>query len=215
MFRGVYVQYLWHFTKCNTNAADKKKKSRLQSPKLYSEIWTFSISTSASGTWLRSDRRLNKVPLGNRRPVAPKYCCCHEWTHLTPKADGWVTASGECWLMLPMLQLCGVRRRAPPLAPPPHQRRFVYKGTSTVFHVNLIKPPWLDQKSNLKKKKISVQASSMNQGAIAACLASAGRRRPFPAVASVPVEGVRNELDVAFAPVQTAEVGCVSKTPNV
>lgn len=58
-----------------------------------------------SVTWVRSERAENcatpaAAALGNRCPAAPRltdpnYCCWHEPRHLTPKADGWVAASGE------------------------------------------------------------------------------------------------------------------------
>lgn len=118
MFCGVYVQYLWHFTNV-MNAADKTnpvwnvfnctlKCEHPPAPHLHllhdwglTEGWEMCHWGSIGGKQVACGCVVNGSQLLLLR-------------HWMPKAAGWVTASGERWLMLPILQLRDVSGRAPP-----------------------------------------------------------------------------------------------------
>lgn len=186
MFCGVYVQYLWHFTNV-MNAADKEIPSEMSSI----VHWNVNIRQLhicicyMTEVWQKAEKCAT-ASVGNRWPaaarlMAPNYCCwdtgCRrllaEWLRVA-SVDG-------CYRFRSFV-MSEVARH--------HQGKSASKGTSTVFHVHLIKPPWLDQKSNLKKKL----CSSLLDGSGPRFLrASLWCGRPFPAVTSATVDGVSNE----------------------
>lgn len=177
MFCGVYVQYLWHFTNVTWMLQTKKKKSRLKRLQLYTEMWTSSSSTSASVTWLRSDRRLKNVPLGEQRwetgglrlrgyrlPVTAAHM---SWDigHRRLMAE-WLQVASVDWCS----QFCSlrdVRRRAPPSEQVCVERHL--NSVSCSFN----QATMAGSDKQLKKKKTLFKPPRWIRAEISACLSAA------------------------------------------